>query len=63
MGSTELLIKQYVGNGIKEDEMGRAYGTYGEKRNAYRILVVKLEGMKPVRIPRIRWEVKWILME
>jgi hypothetical protein len=34
MGSTEPLTKHYVGNGIKEDEMGRAYGTYGEKRNA-----------------------------
>jgi hypothetical protein len=43
-----------VGNGIKEDEMGRAYGTYGEKRNAYRILVRKPEGMKPVRKPRSR---------
>jgi hypothetical protein len=34
MDSTELLTKHYVGNGIKEDEMGRAYGTNGEKRNS-----------------------------
>jgi hypothetical protein len=54
MGSTELLTKQHVGDGIKENEMGRAYGTYGEKRNAYRILVGKPERMKPVRKPRSR---------
>jgi len=54
MGSTELPIKQYVDNGIKEDEIGRAYGTYVKKRNAYRILVGKPEGMNPGRKPRSR---------
>jgi hypothetical protein len=28
----------------------------GEKRNAYRILVEKPEGSKPLRRPRRRWE-------
>jgi hypothetical protein len=29
---------------VREDEMGWAYSTNGEKRNAYRILVGKPEG-------------------
>jgi hypothetical protein len=33
----------------------------GEKRNAYRILVGKLEGKKPLGIPRRRWEEKIIM--
>jgi hypothetical protein len=37
---------------VKEDEMGRACSTNGEKRNAYRILVGKPE---PVGGPRCRW--------
>ena len=35
----------------------------GKREIAYRILVGKPEGMKPVRRPRSRWEVKWILTE
>jgi hypothetical protein len=35
--------------------MGRACSTNGEKRNAYRILVGKLEGSRPLERPRRRW--------
>jgi hypothetical protein len=40
---------------IKEDEMGMACSTNGEKRNAYRILVGKPEGNRPLGRPRRRW--------
>jgi hypothetical protein len=40
---------------VKEDEVGRAYRTNGEKRNAYRILVGKPEGKRPLRRPRRTW--------
>jgi hypothetical protein len=40
---------------FKEDEMGRACSKNGEKRNAYRILVGKPEGKRPLGRPRRRW--------
>jgi hypothetical protein len=40
---------------IKEDEMGRACSTNRENRNAYRILVGKPEGKRPLGRPRRRW--------
>jgi hypothetical protein len=36
--------------------MGRACSTNWAKRNAYRILVVKPEGKRPLRRSRRRWE-------
>jgi hypothetical protein len=36
--------------------MGGKCSTQGEKRNAYRILVVKLEGKRPLGRPRRRSE-------
>jgi hypothetical protein len=36
--------------------MGGACSTNGEKRNAYRILVAKREGNRPLGRPRLRWE-------
>jgi hypothetical protein len=36
--------------------MGRACSINGETRNAYRNLVVKPEGKRPLRRPRCRWE-------
>jgi hypothetical protein len=35
--------------------MGRACGTNGEKRNAYRILVGSPKGKRPLGRPRRRW--------
>jgi hypothetical protein len=35
--------------------MGRACRTNREKRNAYRILVGKPEGKRPLGRPRLRW--------
>jgi hypothetical protein len=40
---------------INEDEMDRACSTNEEKRNAYRILVGKAEGKRPLRRPRSTW--------
>jgi hypothetical protein len=36
--------------------MGRACGTHGEKRTAYRVLVGKSEGKRPLGRPECRWE-------
>jgi hypothetical protein len=36
--------------------MGWACSTYGEKRDAYRILMGRPEGRKPLGRPRRRWE-------
>jgi hypothetical protein len=36
--------------------MGRAYSTNGENRNAYRILVGKAKGKRPLGRPIRRWE-------
>jgi hypothetical protein len=35
--------------------MGGPYSTNGEKRNAYRLLVGKPEGKRPLGRPRRRW--------
>jgi hypothetical protein len=39
-----------------EDEMGRACRTNWEKTNAYRVLMGKPEGKRPLGRPRRRWE-------
>jgi hypothetical protein len=36
--------------------MGRACGTYGERRCAYRVLVGSPEGRRPLDRRRCRWE-------
>ena len=36
--------------------MGGARSTYGKKRGAYRILVVKSQGKRPLGRPTRRWE-------
>jgi hypothetical protein len=40
---------------LKENKMGRTCSTYGEKRNAYRILVGNPQGKRQLGIPRRRW--------
>jgi hypothetical protein len=36
--------------------MGGACSTHGKNRNAYRVLVGKPEGKRPLRRPRRRWK-------
>ena len=36
--------------------MGRTCSTYGGRRGAYRVLVGKREGRRPLGKPRRRWE-------
>jgi hypothetical protein len=40
---------------VKVEEMGKACSTNGGKRNAYRILVGKPEGKRPLVRPRRMW--------
>jgi len=40
---------------VEKNEMGRACGAYGLGEGAYRVLVGKLEGKKPLGRPRRRW--------
>jgi PAS domain-containing protein len=63
-----LFARYNENDEIKEDEMGRECSTNGEKRNAYRTLMGKPEGKRPLGSPRSRWvdktkmdlrEVRW----
>jgi hypothetical protein len=51
-----LFSKHILNDQIKEDEIGRACSTHGEKRNACRILVGKPDGKRPLERPRRRRE-------
>jgi hypothetical protein len=42
--------KHYLGDQITENEMGRAYSTYGEKRNTSRVLVGKAKGNRLLKL-------------
>jgi hypothetical protein len=42
-------------NEVKENEVGGACSTNGGERNAYRLLVGKPEGRRPLGRPRRRW--------
>jgi hypothetical protein len=50
-----LLTKLNSDDQVKEDDMSRACSTNRAKRNECRILVGKLEGKRPLGIPRRRW--------
>jgi hypothetical protein len=56
VGVTTLHRKKnkFITRKIGEDEMGEACSTNGEKRIAYRLLVGKPEGRRPLRRPRRR---------
>jgi hypothetical protein len=41
------LTKYYSGDDIKVDEMGEGCGTYGGDKNAYRVVLGKLERKRP----------------
>jgi hypothetical protein len=51
-----FLTKYNSGDQVKKTEMGWTCGTYGERRGAYRALVGKPEGRRPLGRPRRRWE-------
>jgi hypothetical protein len=40
---------------VKEDEMGGACSTNGAKWNAYRILIGKREGKRPLKRSKLSW--------
>jgi hypothetical protein len=40
---------------VKEDEMERSFSMNGEKMSAYRVLVAKPDGKRPLGRPRCRW--------
>jgi hypothetical protein len=44
------------GDQVKKTEMDRTCVTYWERRGAYRALVGKPEGRRPLGRPRRRWE-------
>jgi hypothetical protein len=45
-----------LGDQLKKTEVGRTCSMYGESRGAYRVLVGKPEGRRPLERPRHRWE-------
>jgi hypothetical protein len=46
----------HSGDQVNKSEIGRTCSTYGERRNAYKALVGKPEGRRPLARPRRRWE-------
>ena len=49
-----FLIKCHSGDQVKKNEIGRACSTDGERRGTHRVLVVKLEGRRPLTRPNRR---------
>ena len=51
-----VLLTQYcAGDKIEKNEMGWACDSYGGGEGAYRVLVGRPEGRKPLGRPRRRW--------
>jgi hypothetical protein len=53
---TLFFAKNNRNNRVKEGEMGKACSTHGDNRNAYRVLVGRPEGKRPLGRPRCRWD-------
>jgi hypothetical protein len=51
-----VLIIFHSGDQAKKTKMGRICNTYGERKAAYRVLMGKPEGRRPLGRPRRRWE-------
>jgi hypothetical protein len=49
------FVKYNYNDEVKEDEIGRACSTNREKRNAYRILMGKPDGKRPLGRLKHRW--------
>jgi hypothetical protein len=47
-----ILNKYYSGDQIKKNQRGGACSTYGDTRGAYRVLVGRPEGKRPLGRPR-----------
>jgi len=45
----------YLGDKIEKNEMGGACSTYGARKDADKVLVVRLEGKRTLERPRCRW--------
>jgi hypothetical protein len=51
-GQKKVCFKQLNLLSIKKKEMGGAYDMYTDRRGAYRVLVGKTEGKRPLGRPR-----------
>jgi hypothetical protein len=51
-----FLTRFHSGDQVKKTEIGRTCSTYGARRGAFRVLVRKPEGRRPLERPRRKWE-------
>jgi hypothetical protein len=55
-------FRYYLGDQIKKNETGKVCGMYRREECAYRVLVGKPGGKRPLAVPCHRWEnnIKWL---
>jgi hypothetical protein len=53
---TCILTNYYKGDEVKGSKIGGTCSIYGEVRNAYKVMVGRLEGRKPLGRPKGRWK-------